>query len=70
MQTFTQLVALAATLSSVSAGSIQGFNYGSTTSDDAAVMQADFETQFNTQKNLAGTEGAFTSARLYTMIVS
>jgi len=68
MQTVAQLLALVATLSTASAGTIQGLNYGSTAEDNSAMMQADFETSFNTAKNLAGTNGAFTSARLYTMI--
>lgn len=52
------LLALAASLSTASAVVYKGFNYGS---------DADFETEFNTAKNLVGTSG-FTSARLYTMI--
>jgi glucan endo-1,3-beta-D-glucosidase len=52
------LLALAASLSTTSAVVYKGFNYGS---------DADFETEFNTAKNLVGTSG-FTSARLYTMI--
>lgn len=70
MQQFSQLLALAATLSTASAGSIQGLNYGSTAQGGAAMMQADFETSFKTAQKLVGTDGAFTSARLYTMIVS
>jgi len=68
MQQISQLLALAATLSTASAGAIQGFNYGSTGQDGSAMMQADFETSFKTAANLVGTDGAFTSARLYTMI--
>jgi glucan endo-1,3-beta-D-glucosidase len=52
------LLALAASLSTASAVVYKGFNYSS---------DADFETEFNTTKNLIGTSG-FTSARLYTMI--
>jgi hypothetical protein len=62
------LLALAASLSS-SAAVYQGFNYGSTKSDGVTFRyQADFESLFSTAKNLVGTS-AFTSARLYTMIV-
>jgi glucan endo-1,3-beta-D-glucosidase len=62
------LLALAASLSSSSAV-FQGFNYGSTKSDGVTFRyQADFESLFSTAKNLVGTS-AFTSARLYTMIV-
>jgi glucan endo-1,3-beta-D-glucosidase len=45
-------------LSTASVVVYKGFNYGSDT---------DFETEFNTIKNLIGTSG-FTSTRLYTMI--
>lgn len=62
------LVALAALLSAASA-QYQGFNYGSTRSDGYVPRtQADFEGLFSTAKNLVGTNGGFTSARLYTMI--
>jgi glucan endo-1,3-beta-D-glucosidase len=62
------LLALAASLSS-SAAVYQGFNYGSTKSDGVTFRyQADFEALFSTAKKLVGTS-AFTSARLYTMIV-
>lgn len=43
------------------AGPIRGFNYDSTTADD-------FRTRFTTAYNLAGVQGGFNSARLYTMI--
>lgn len=43
------------------AGPIRGFNYASTTADD-------FKTRFTTAYDLAGAEGGFNSARLYTMI--
>lgn len=46
----------------------QGFNYGSTKVDGSVKTQSDFETEFTTAKNLVGTDNAFTSARLYTMI--
>jgi len=49
-------------------GFSQGFNYGSTKSDNSAMMQADFQKQFQAAKSLPGTNGKFTSARLYTMI--
>jgi len=68
MQQISQLLTLAAALSTASASAVQGFNYGSTNPDNSARMQADFETSFSTAKNLVGTGHAFTSARLYTMI--
>jgi glucan endo-1,3-beta-D-glucosidase len=64
----TALLALAASLSTTTAV-FQGFNYGSTKSDGSTFRyQADFQSLFQTAKNLVGTSG-FTSARLYTMIV-
>ncbi|PMD12430.1 glycoside hydrolase family 17 protein [Hyaloscypha hepaticicola] len=61
------LLALAASLSTTTAV-YQGFNYGSTKSDGTTFRyQADFQSLFQTAKNLVGTSG-FTSARLYTMI--
>ena len=42
---------------------LQGFNY-----DAKNQSQNDFEGKFKLAKNLPGTEGRFTSARLYTMI--
>lgn len=47
----------------------QGFNYGSTQSDGSYKEQSDFQDDFKTAKSLVGTSG-FTSARLYTMLVS
>ncbi|KAK3067856.1 hypothetical protein LTR53_015001, partial [Teratosphaeriaceae sp. CCFEE 6253] len=45
-----------------------GFNYGSTFTDGTAKQQGDFEAEFRRAKGLRGTDSAFTSARLYTMI--
>jgi len=56
-----ELILAAAVFSSASAAAALGFNYGAET---------DFATAFATQKALAGTSGAFTSARLYTTVVS
>jgi len=58
--------ALAATLKP--AGTYTGFNYGSTFSDGTSKQLSDFTGEFNSAKALAGTDGKFTSARLYTMI--
>jgi glucan endo-1,3-beta-D-glucosidase len=68
MRTSTFL-SIAASLSSVSGTVYTGFNYGSTFTDGSAKAQSDFQAEFTTAKNLVGTSGAFTSARLYTMIV-
>lgn len=48
----------------------QGFNYASTFTSGAVKQQSDFQSEFTNAKGLAGTNGGFTSARLYTMIVS
>jgi glucan endo-1,3-beta-D-glucosidase len=69
MRTSTFLSIAAALSSTASATIYQGFNYGSTFTGGAAKKQADFEAEFTSAKNLVGTSGAFTSARLYTMIV-
>jgi len=45
-----------------------GFNAGSTFTDGSAKQQSDFVAEFNRAKSLPGTNGEFTSARLYTMI--
>lgn len=63
----TNILALAMTLGS-SQAALQGFNYGSTNGDGSSRTQADFQDLFKTAKNLAATNGGFTSARLYTMI--
>lgn len=63
------ILALAASLSTASATVYKGFNYGATKSDGYAPrVQSDFESLFQTSKNLVGATG-FTSARLYTTIV-
>lgn len=61
------LAALAATLTPALAA-YQGFNYGATFTNGAAKAQSDFEAEFKAAQALPGTNGAFTSARLYTMI--
>lgn len=67
MHTKHSLAAVMAAVSSVSAA-YQGFNYGNTFTNGAAKSQQDFEAEFRAAANLAGTNGDFTSARLYTMI--
>ena len=56
-------------LATAASAAVKGFNYGSTFTTGAAKMQADFEDEFTTAANLEGASG-FTSARLYTMVVS
>ncbi|KAJ5210960.1 Glycoside hydrolase superfamily [Penicillium cf. griseofulvum] len=62
-----QFLALAMAVATSEAVS-QGFNYGALKVDGSLKTQGDFETEFSTAKNLVGTDNAFTSARLYTMI--
>jgi len=64
----SSLIAVAASLSAASAV-YQGFNYGATKSDGSFMFQADYEAKFKNAQQLVGTSG-FSSARLYTMIVS
>ncbi|KAH7327978.1 glycoside hydrolase superfamily [Stachybotrys elegans] len=61
------LLALASMVTSAAAA-YQGFNYGSTFSDGSFKVQSDFESDFKTAAGLQGTDGAFTSARLFTMV--
>lgn len=62
------LLAIMASISAAAAVN-QGFNYGSTNTDGSAKDQTTYTSEFTTAQNLVGTSG-FTSARLYTMIVS
>lgn len=62
-----RLTALLAAVSSASAA-YQGFNYGAAFTDGSIKSQQDFEAEFNAAASLAGTNGDFSSARLYTMI--
>lgn len=63
------IVALSAALSTANAA-FQGFNYGASFTNGAVKTQSDFESEFEAAQGLDGTDGAFNSARLYTMIVS
>jgi glucan endo-1,3-beta-D-glucosidase len=63
----SRLLAIAALFGSAYAVVYQGFNYGSTNTDNSAVVEAQFQSLFTTAQSLVGTSG-FTSARLYTMI--
>ena len=67
MPSSSSLLALATAVSSAAA-TFQGFNYGSTFSDGRVKAQADYEADFKAASSLPGTNGGFTSARLYTMI--
>lgn len=68
MQSFTTLLALAASVTAANAQT-KGFNYGSTQTDGTVKSQADFQSEFAAAKGLVGASD-FTSARLYTTIVS
>ncbi|KAL8753683.1 MAG: hypothetical protein Q9199_004876 [Rusavskia elegans] len=67
MRTFG-ILALAASLAATSAQVYQGFNYGSVFTNNAPITEGEYERLFNTAKQLTGTSGAFTSARLFTTI--
>jgi glucan endo-1,3-beta-D-glucosidase len=67
MRFSTSALAVAATLSSANAAS-KGFNYGAFFGNQQAKMYDDFKYEFEAAKELPGTNGQFTSARLYTMI--
>ncbi|KAH7136479.1 glycoside hydrolase superfamily [Dactylonectria macrodidyma] len=67
MPSTNSLLAMAAAVSTASAA-FQGFNYGATYTDGTVKVQSNFEDEFNTAASLVGTDGAFTSARIYTMI--
>ena len=66
MRTFTLAGIAAATLPATLA--YRGFNYGALDLSGALKTQGSYETEFNAAKNLAGTNGEFTSARLYTSV--
>jgi glucan endo-1,3-beta-D-glucosidase len=59
--------AVFATLAST-ALAYRGFNYGALDLSGAVRDQASYESEFNAAKALPGTNGAFTSARLYTSL--
>ncbi|KAH7160279.1 glycoside hydrolase superfamily [Dactylonectria estremocensis] len=67
MPSTNSLLAMAAAVSTASAA-FQGFNYGATYTDGTVKVQSNFEDEFNVAASLVGTDGAFTSARIYTMI--
>lgn len=63
----SSIIALAASIAVVTAQS-RGFNYGAVTRTGAVKNEADFTAEFNAAQALPGTNGGFSSARLYTMI--
>ncbi|CAL3965004.1 hypothetical protein PZA11_002138 [Diplocarpon coronariae] len=65
----SSILALTASLS-LAAAVNRGFNYGAVTRDGAVKNEADFTAEFKAAKGLANTDGAFSSARLYTTVQS
>lgn len=68
MRTSATYMALAAASPALSA--YVGFNYGSTFTTGAVKVQSDFESEFKTAQGLVSAPEVFSSARLYTTIVS
>lgn len=70
MCTNALIMALAAALLlPVSASTTVGFNYGANAPNGSVYQQSDFQSMFTGAQALAGTNGMFASARLYTSIV-
>jgi glucan endo-1,3-beta-D-glucosidase len=65
MRTSTLLTGLATLSHSLA---YKGFNYGALDLSGAVKTQSDYETEFNAAKSLPGTNGEYTSARLYTSL--
>ena len=63
----SSLLSLAASFSSALA-LYKGFNYGTASGSGTPFTISDYESFFSTAASLDGTDGEFTSARLYTMI--
>lgn len=68
MQSFSTLLALAATFTAANAAGYKGFNTGSTFSTGANKQQVDFAYEMKAAQELPDTNGEWTSVRLYTMI--
>lgn len=62
--------AILALVVSPSMGAYVGFNYGATFTTGAVKVQSDYETEFKAAQALVSAPQTFSSARLYTMIVS
>lgn len=62
------LLAALAAISAVNADEYLGFNYGATKASGQVKIYDDFKEEFDLARTLAGTNGKFSSARLYTMI--
>lgn len=62
--------ALLALAASPAMGAYVGFNYAATFTTGAVKVQSDYETEFKAAQALVSAPQTFSSARLYTMIVS
>lgn len=62
------LLAASAALTVSAQNGYKGFNYGAFFNNQAPKKQVDFEYEFRAARQLPNTNGAFTSARLYTMV--
>lgn len=65
---FTSTALAAAAILSTANAAYKGFNYGAFFGNQQAKQYVDFKYEFEAAKELPGTNGQFTSARLYTMI--
>ena len=63
----SRFLALAAAVATASAQVYQGFNYGSTNTDNSPITESQYQSDFSTAQTLVGTSG-FSSARLFTTI--
>jgi len=63
-------ISLVARASVSVATAVQGFTYAGNGDNGQGKVETDFQTQFTIAKALPGTNNAFTSARIYTNIVS
>jgi len=68
MRVQVALLAAIGVLASPAVAAIKGFNSGATLTTGAPKSSDDFAAEFNTAKGLQGTNGEFTSFRLYTCI--
>lgn len=69
MPSAPRLLTLVAAASSAAAAAVQGFNCDSKNLDGSAKTEDVFAEEFRQAARLEGTNGQFTSARLFTMLV-
>ncbi|ODA77442.1 hypothetical protein RJ55_07071 [Drechmeria coniospora] len=68
MRFTSSLLASTLAVGASASGNYLGFNSGATFADRSAKFKADFEAEFKTAQNLAGSPGTFNTVRLYTNI--